>query len=226
MSRKGAKSSDSVSESNVPQIGIFTEKGRTATYNRLILQVLTTTGGLETYQLVEKLKEIMSSTDIQETKLEKRYRVQKIYSVIQRKNGRLNDLKSKGYIKEENGKWDITKKGLIAVSIDKPELVNKILQSNKEKFYELSNSMTGKARTIFGMEINLAEIRPLFKKIDFAHVYQLIVEEAKVLLLSGFELDRIDENDFLGIVYNALLTKGKIAEVAKKMAEGWDYGSS
>jgi len=135
MSRRNTGNSNSTLESNVPQIGIFAEKPKTATYNRLILQVLLTEE-LEAYPLAEKLKEIMSPSDMKETALEKRYRVQKIYSVIQRKNGRLADLKNKGYITEKNGKWVLTRKGLLAISVDKPELVDKILESNKEKFMD------------------------------------------------------------------------------------------
>jgi hypothetical protein len=216
MSRKSSKKSDSTSKSSLPQIGIFREGGRTAMYNRLILKVLLD-GDLEARPLAGKIKEIMSPSDAKESVLEKRYRVQKIYSVIQRKNGRLNDLKNKGYVAEMDGVWDITKKGLIALSIEEPELVQSIIKQNKEKLAEMLNSGSYEVTNVFGLKIDLSELKPYFKQIDFGLIFKLIVDESKVLLQSGFELDRIQEGDFLGIVYNALLTKGKISEIMKKI---------
>lgn len=207
-------------EKSNTNIGIFSAKS--AKYNLAILETLLAKEATA-WQIAEKLQKKINPSENQEVRF---YRTQKVYSVIQRKKGRLNDLRDKGYIIEKNGKWAITRKGLIAVSVVKPELVNRIIDSNKAKFIELSASYTGKARTVFGLEIDLSQFKPLFEQIDFEYTYHLIVEEAKILLSSGFELDRINEDDFLSIVYSALITKGKIAELINKFVKGSKNGSS
>jgi hypothetical protein len=94
---------------NTPQIGIFLDK-KSANYNLSILEALLSRGATA-WQLAEILHKKTDPTQGKEVIEVKRYRTQKIYSVIQRKQGRIDDLKNKGYLKEENGVWDLTRKG-------------------------------------------------------------------------------------------------------------------
>lgn len=204
--------------SNTPQVGILADR-KSSKYNQLILEALFEKE-LTAWELSEIIKEKMPSKEKIENALEKRYHTQKIYSVIQRKNGRLDDLKNKGYVTENNGVWSTTKKALIALSIDKPELINSKMQSNKEKFtklFDLYIENNKNVKNVFGLSIDLSKMKPFFEKVDFGYLFELIIEEAKVLLTSGIELDRISEDDFLSIIYSALITKGKISEIIKKL---------
>jgi hypothetical protein len=205
MSRKTMKKSDVVSKNDNPQVGIFTDKNkRTVTYNRLILQILLTES-LEARPLAKKIKEIMNPKQIKETKLEKRDRIQKIYSVIQRKNkGRLDDLKSKGYIVDENGKWSLTKKGLIALSVENLEIVTKEIQAQnnniiarlKERVEEMPNEM----REPLGVKVDITEAKPRLARIDPSKVLIIMLEEARALISKGIDLDRISEEDLEDLV--------------------------
>ncbi|MGD0496700.1 MAG: hypothetical protein ABSB28_11810 [Candidatus Bathyarchaeia archaeon] len=201
MSRKKAK------KSNTPQIGIFIDK-KSANYNRLILEILFSQQ-MEAWQIAEAILRKKDPNISKEIKEVRRYHTQKIYSVIQRKNGRLEDLRNKGYIGEENGVWNLTKKGFIALSIEKPDLVNNEIQKNKnlllESFQKRITSMpNGMAKVALGIHIDFSEIKPYFEKVDKLSLFHMFIEEAKTLLSEGIELDRISESDFEAIVMNKL----------------------
>ena len=107
----------------VEKIGIF--KGREKTYNKLILKSLFISHGpLKGWELAKRIYEQMRETGT----LPRNWQglnwyaiTQKIYSVLIRKNGRLQDLCKKEYIVkiEQNGSdvWHITSKGSIATLI-------------------------------------------------------------------------------------------------------------
>jgi hypothetical protein len=95
-------------------------EGKQAIYNKTILEALLIEGPMTTWQLAKKItpkiktvKRTLSSTE-----------TQKVYSVLIRKDGRLNDLKFKEYVifDEENQKWEVAAKGLFAICIEKPQL--------------------------------------------------------------------------------------------------------
>jgi hypothetical protein len=205
MSRKTAD------KSNTPKIGIFTDK-KSSRYNELTLEALLVEE-LSAWRIAEILKEKIAKTGNKETIIEKRYRTQKIYSVIQRKSGRLIDLKTKGYIIDDNGKWRLSTKGIIALSIAKPELVsNKLQKEIKEQFIKIFNEMP--AEITMGMKIEPFNIEPFIERINQTKELELILEEAKSLLLLGIELDRISEKDLVGLVKARESFKEKIEKMA------------
>jgi hypothetical protein len=133
------------------------------------------------------------------------YRTQKIYSVIQRKSGRLADLKSNGYIVENNGKWKLTKKGLIALSIKRPDLVASGIQASEDTlatiFKEYVNAIPNETlREPLGIEIDLSKIKSYLEELDPTSILRKILEESRILLSHGVELDTISEEDLLDII--------------------------
>ena len=205
MSRKKAE------KSNIPQIGIFNDKDkRTATYNLSILEALLSRGAIA-WQIAEILHRKNNPAIDKEVDEVKRYRTQKIYSVIQRKGGRLDDLKNKGYLEEENGVWSLTKKGFIALSIKKPDLVNNEIQKNENALQELFRTAmpNGVKKVALGIYIDFSEIKPNFEKMDKLSLFHEFIEEAKTLLSEGIDLDRISESNFEAIVLNKVFLSKK-----------------
>jgi hypothetical protein len=191
MSRKDAH------KSNTQEIGIFADK-KSSHYNKLILEALLSEE-LSAWKIAETLKEIIATTSKEQSTLEKRYHTQKIYSVIQRKSGRLNDLKSKGYINEHDGKWRLSTKGLIALCISKPDLVtSKLKKEFQEQFLKAMNEMP--EELTMGMKVDSSNIKPYLDKMNQTKELEVIVEEAKMLISYGIELDRISERDLLGLI--------------------------
>jgi len=132
-------------------------------------------------------------------------RTQNIYSVIQRKKGRLSELKNKGYIKERDRKWSLTKKGLIALNVKKPDLVTKELQAKEhtllEQFKKEVSSLPNDTITHpLGIQIDFAKLKPALAKMNPTELLAILLDEAKALLLEGIELDRISEEDLLNLV--------------------------
>ena len=108
-------------------IGIF--NGKSAIFNLAILETLFS-DELTTWQIAKNLQKTLKP----KKQMEIGSRIRHIYSDIQRKTGRLNDLKAKGYLKEENKIWSLTYKAYIALYAKKPELFAKHL--NNESLME------------------------------------------------------------------------------------------
>ena len=192
MSRKQTK------KSNI-HIGIFA--GKSMNYNLAILETLFQKQATA-WQIAGTLQKKINPNEKKEVRY---YRAQKIYSVIQRKSGRLADLKSKGYIKEENGKWKLARKGLIALSIKKPDLVASELQASRDAlatmFKEYIDNMPNETiREPFGIQIDLSQIKSYLKEMDPTRVLRTILEDSKILLSQGIELDSISEEDLFDII--------------------------
>ncbi len=192
MSRRNAE------KSNI-QIGIFSDKS--AEYNQAILETLLPKEATA-WQIAEALQKKRNPVVDKEARF---YRTQKVYSVIQRKKGRLSELKNKGYIKERDGKWSLTKKGWIALSVKKPDLVKNELQAKEytllEQFKKEVSSLPDDTITHpFGIQIDLGKIKLALEKMNPTQLLTILLEEAKALLLEGVELDRISEEDLLNLV--------------------------
>jgi len=202
-------------KSNI-HIGIFC--GKSANYNLAILETLFQKDGTA-WDIAINLQEKINPNEVKEVRF---YRTQKIYSVIQRKSGRLVDLKNKGYIKETNGKWRLAKKGLIALNIKKPELVASGLEAQKntlfEQFKEYVNGMPNETiREPFGIQIDLSKFKPFLEELDPASMLRMILEETRFLLSKGIELDSISEEDLLDIVMGRAISQGeRIIDEARK----------
>jgi hypothetical protein len=193
-------------KSNI-HIGIFS--GKSVNYNLAILETLFQEQATA-WQIAGTLQKKINPSEKKEVRL---YRTQKIYSVIQRKSGRLADLKSKGYIIEANGKWKLTKKGLIALSIKKPDLVASGLQASKDTlatiFKEYVNAIPNETiREPLGIQIDLSKIKTYLEGIDPTSILRTILEESSILLSHGIELDSISEEDLLDLVMIRSATQG------------------
>jgi hypothetical protein len=177
-------------KSNI-RIGIFS--GKSASYNLAILETLFQKQAT-TWQIADTLQKNIKPTRGKDAMY---YRKQKIYSVIQRKSGRLADLKSKEYIKETEGKWKLAQKGLIALSIKRPDLVASGLQASENimltKFKEQVNALPNETiKEPFGIQIDLSKIKLSLQEKNPTSFLRMLLEESRVLLSEGIELDRIN----------------------------------
>jgi len=114
-------------------------QGKKREYNTLILEALATEGPLKNWSLAKKIYELSS----------KDRDVHNIYSVIVRKNGRLEELHKKKYIGEIEDKWGATEKGILGLLIVKPNLYNKIYPDY------FSQSMFSGLPTSFSFSVNI-----------------------------------------------------------------------
>jgi len=172
-------------------IGIFS--GKSSNYNLAILETLFHKQATA-WQIADTLQKKINPSGKKEVRF---YRTQKIYSVIQRKRGRLADLKSKEYIKETEGKWKLATKGIIALSIKKPDLVASGLQASENimltKFKEQVNALPNETiKEPFGIQIDLSKIKLSLQEKNPTSFLRMLLEESRVLLSEGIELDRIN----------------------------------
>ena len=198
MSRKHSKNR------NFVRIGIF--EGKSALYNKTILETLYEQNhSLTTWQIAKSLQNKLKETKNEEAA---QSRAHKIYSVIQRKKGRLEELGKKHYITAEEGRWSLTWKGHIGVLINKPELFDKI----EMKRYRLTLSQMrqeAKAppniKTPFGLSINGEQFKEDYlKTLGIAEnnpsYLLLMVEETKQLIKEGINLDSITNKSLIQIL--------------------------
>ena len=184
-------------KSNI-HIGIFSSKS--AEYNQAILETLLPKEATA-WQIAKTIQKKRNPVMNKEATI---YRTQNIYSVIQRKKGRLNDLKNKGYIKERDKKWSLTKKGLVALYAKKPDLVTNKLEAEKhtllEQFKKEVSSLPDDTITHpLGIQIDLAKTKHALAKINPTQLLAVLLEEAKALLLEGINLDKISEEDLINL---------------------------
>jgi len=192
-------------KSNMLHIGIFEEKK--PGYNKLILETLLTEGDLNTWGIARHICQIRNPNVIPEILY---YRSQKIYAVIQRKKGRVEDLQSKGYITytldKDNGKWSLTFKGRMAILCLRPEL-NKMVHPSYDmsirfsRLFKTMGPIPNKISMPFGGEIDgsvvktfLSWLKPEFTK---SNLSSLLVEATKNLVAEGIDLDRIKNEKFI-----------------------------
>jgi len=181
-------------KSNI-HIGIFS--GKSSNYNLAILETLFQKQATAWQIAVALQKKKINPSEEKEARF---YRAQKIYSVIQRKSGRLTDLKSKGYIIETEGKWKLAKKGLVALSIKRPDLVASGLQASENsmltKFREQVNALPNETiREPLGIQIDLSKIKLSLQEMNPTSFLRTLLEESRALLSEGIELDRISAED-------------------------------
>ena len=98
-------------------------KGKSAIYNEAILMSLFKKGPIKEWALSKEVANVISSDKDEHD----------VYSVLIRKNGRLEDLESKGYIQYDKSekKYELTFKGFITLGLVKPTLREDILLDDK-----------------------------------------------------------------------------------------------
>lgn len=182
-------------------------EGKQATYNKAILEALLTEGPMSAWQLakhitpkIETVKRTLASTE-----------TQKVYSVLVRKDGRLDDLKSKEYISlnEETQKWEIAAKGMIAICIEKPQLKPLINLQYWNK-HVIGNFKIPKEKMeipLVGITIdgeiwgkNLSNLLSKFKAGNVSTVDR-IVGDAKKLIDEGVNLDKISTRSLIQLLW-------------------------
>lgn len=175
-------------------IPIFT--GKQATYNIQILETLLLKGEMTAWQLakyiapnIKTLKRTKHSTT-----------TQKVYSVLLRKGGRLNDLKMKEYITFNNAsrKWRLAVKGALAVWIKNPELKTKL--SNKYYNTSMFNNLNFPEKMklpFLGFTMNGKKFErgmsQLVKHLEVnkTKIISSLAEEAEKCIEEGINLDKI-----------------------------------
>ena len=186
------------------KIGIF--QGKSALYNQTILETLYEHNNpLTTWQIAKSLQNKLKPTENKEIASTRSH---KIFSVIQRKKGRLEELRKKHYIIVKEKRWSLTWKGYITVLINKPELFEKI----EMKQYKFTiNQMRQEAQTPasikipFGLSINGEQFKEDYlKTLGIAEnnpsYILLMVEETKQLIKEGISLDSITNKSLIQIL--------------------------
>lgn len=187
-------------QSNTSHIGIFADKS--AKYNLGILETLYKLQAATAWQIAKTLS---ATPEMSKEVLD--YRARNLYSIIQRKKGRLADLKSKGYIQQQEGLWSLTQKGRFALEIKCPELLEEpekevklIFDPNKQKF-TISQP--------FGIPLTpLRAVNDVLKIVDQLGyspgvLNNVILSEVKTLLTEGIDLDRISEDTLVALLFGS-----------------------
>lgn len=197
-------------QSNARYVGIF--NGKEAKYDLGILETLLHENNVTAYEIAKNLQKRLKPTNNREIGSR---RTQNIYSVIQRKNGRLNDLKNKGYVSLHLDKWNITLKGWIALNIEKPDLVRNEVKAQTnvllESFRKKISSIPDDRMTIFGiqiapsqmreeLEITPSQLKERIEKTDPAQILTFILAQTKALIAQGIQLDTIREEELFTIL--------------------------
>ena len=183
------------------KIGAF--KGKKAWYNQMILKVLLKHGSLTTWGIAKRLFQM--KTDIKNPEIAYA-RTQKIYSVIGRKDGRLEELRKKEYVNLENKNWDLAFKGF-AILIKKPELLSEVNDYYFEK-PPVDLIKFGKKNVSFPfgvrVQINKRQFLDTVKSLSGRSMLMKIVKSMEKLVLEGIDLDRISTTNLLLLITNEM----------------------
>jgi len=205
------------------KIGIF--EGKAAKYNQAILEALyLQNNSLSSWQIAKLIRAKLKATSNRE-KMESRTR--KIYSVIQRKGGRLYELLDKGYIDLIDGKWSLTVwKGYITVLIKNPEIIKKLDEKECEsdlKSLKQSLEAPPDIEAPFGIAINGKKL-----KADVEHLLEalegikdpkfvfFLIGEIKELLRTGIDLDAINNHALVVLLSQKRSVKKRLRSFIKK----------
>jgi len=214
MSRKKAKQSNT-------RIGIFT--GKSALHNLGILKTLYKLKAATAWQIAKNLS---NTPEMSKEALD--YRARHLYSIIQRKEGRLADLENKGYIKQQEGLWEPTLKGSIALGIKNPEILERELQTETKSYVfnqykESFNTIPDKQiKKPFGISINLSETRRDLNKLmdqisNNPAVFKITLNETEAMLRDGIDLDQIKEGTLVTLLLNSSDFKKALKDLTKNL---------
>jgi len=190
--------------------------GKQATYNKAILETLLTEGPMSAWQLAKgitpKIPSVQRTASSTET--------QKIYSVLMRKDGRLDNLKSNEYINlsGDNQKWEIAVKGMIAICIEKPQLKALINLEywNKHVIGEVKMPKEKMEIPLVGITIDGKvwgkHLSNLLNKLKSGNmsVVDRILGDAKKLLEEGVNLDKISTKSLMILLWGKAMKNHNI----------------
>lgn len=200
------------------KIGIF--KGKKADYNQRILEILYEEGNpLTAWEIAKilqnKFKQTTNTKAAQQT-------THDIYSVIQRKDGRLQELREKKYIIFEKGKWSLSFwKGRIAVFMKNPQLLDRLdietynrgIALMREKLRSPPNTTK---KLPFGITLSVKgnEFRKDFERVltlltNDSSFIRLMVDEIQQIRRS-IDLDQINDEALVALLINRKKVKKEL----------------
>jgi hypothetical protein len=180
-------------------IGIF--EGKKAYNNQLVLEVLFKEGPTKSWAIAKKMSPRSKSME----------RTQDIYSVlIRKKKGRLRELEEKGYIATIDGIYELTIKGIIATLIKNPRLelelnphylkfdlskppFNIFVKRDYEVPFVRAKISAEKMRQILKVSLNV---------LVSTKSYNVMAKETKKLIEKGFQLDELEAEDLLFLLFS------------------------
>lgn len=199
-------------------IGIF--QGKESKYNKQILKTLLTNGPSTSWGIAKKLC-VHKYPDINDELLMARSR--KIYSVLQRKRGRLQSLLAKEYVAVKGKKWGLTLKGITAALILDPKLINKVHLEwmgsfDDTKKMDPSELMFGPFMISKKAADNLTEVI----ETELQNPKQLLLRIAKIaenLIAEGIDLDRFSCEKFELLAAKEYSEKHFVKQLQNKVFE-------
>lgn len=195
----------------VLKIGIF--EGKKARYNYLILKMLIVRGPLKPWEIAK----LISKGSMERT--------QDIYSnLIRKKSGRLEELKTKGYIRRLREKhYAPTIKGIVAVLIYEKELP-KISDFYRNILFSFVKFPSKLKVPFFDIEVSGKKFEKAFKEfadsLNFKEGWQTLREMIKSFLENGLDLDAISNENLLHLILMKLeLDESKMEKWFNEMLE-------
>jgi len=181
-------------------------QGKSALYNKTILETLLTEGPMSAWQLAKyiapKIRTVKKTSESTKT--------QKVHSVLVREDGRLKDLKTKEYINlNEQNQWEIAVKGIIAICIEKPSL-KPLINRQYWDTHVIGNFKMPKEKMeipLVGITIDgevwgkyMSNLLSKFKAGNVSTVDK-IVGDAKKLIDEGVNLDKISTRSLIQLLW-------------------------
>ena len=172
-------------------------------YNKLILKTLLTKGESKPWELAMEIAPKIPSLNetIQSTK------TQKAFSVLIRKDGRLDDLTRKEYIrKNERQKYELRLKGLAAILTLEPDLAPKLSSYYRSEVIKFRPDDLDIQPFLSYEGRNSKALEDLYSGIEKnPRFYVILAEQTRKMILKGINLDAIREEDFGTMLFNGIL---------------------
>ena len=188
-------------------IGVF--KGKKASYNAAILEVLFKHGPLTSWGVAKRIYENQKITRNRDIGYA---RISKIYSVIFRKKGRLDELNQKDYIMKNDSKWELCFPKGLSILVYKPGLISDVNEYylGKPIFPKSEFSKMRKLHTPFGIriQIDMKQLQRfsdvLLKRIDNLEMFQSMARSIESLVHQGIDLDRINDEHLVALLIQGM----------------------
>jgi len=177
-------------------IGIF--EGKQAPYNQAILEALLRYGPLTSWEIAKKIYAARGETKNSDIAYS---RTQRIYSVIARKEGRLDSLKQKGYIMQKDSKYEIAFPKGLTILIKKPDILNELNEYylRKPRLDKHTFSRQKNFRMPFGirLQIDPKQLQTagenLLNKLDNREFFRQMAKSMQTLVEREYiDLDRVE----------------------------------
>jgi len=188
-------------------IGVF--KGKKASHNAAILEVLLKYGPLKNWDIAKRIYENNRTTGNPHIGYAK---TQGIYSVIIRKKGRLDELNKKDYIMKNDSKWELCFPKGLSILVYKPGLISDVNEYYLRKpiFPKSEFSKMRKLQTPFGikLQIDMKQLQRfsdvLLKRTDNLEIFQSMARSIESLVHQGIDLDRINDEHLFALLIQGM----------------------